>query len=515
MALLSEEIIMTISGKNLVAGEWTGEVEGGFTAFNAQSGEALAQTYADATEAEVNEAITAANEAFKTFGTLEPAKRAQFLRTIGEQIVALGDELVEIATTETGLPAMRIQGERGRTVGQLNLFADLLESGEYDGVIDLADPAREPLPKPDTRLGYIPLGVVGVFAASNFPLAFSTAGGDTASALAAGCPVVMKAHAAHPGTAELVAQAILKAIEICELPKGVFSLLQGKNYAIASQIVTHPLVKAVGFTGSERVGLILQQQINERPEPIPFYGELGSLNPQMIMANKVAQDGPALAEGLVASLMMGQGQFCTSPGLWVVVEDDNYAAFEAAAAKAISAQPAGVMLTPKMAQGYIDTVEEWKKSGATLVAEGQEAEVAHHTRANLFSTDLETFKTTELLREEVFGSTALIVRCKDAAEQQEFISYIKGQLTGAIHAVDADLDATREVAQLLVHKVGRLIYNQMPTGVEVCASMNHGGPFPASTDLRTTSVGSKAITRFQRPICYQNMPAELLPALLK
>lgn len=506
---------MTISGKNLVAGEWTGKVEGGFTAFDAKSGDALAQTYADATEAEINEAVTAANEAFQTFGTLAAAKRAQFLRTIGEQIVALGDELVDVATTETGLPAMRIQGERGRTVGQLNLFADLLDKGEYEPVIDLADSERQPMPKPDTRLGYLPLGVVGVFAASNFPLAFSTAGGDTASALASGCPVVMKAHAAHPGTAELVAQAILKAIEICELPKGVFSLLQGKSYAIASQIVTHPLVKAVGFTGSERVGLILQQQINERAEPIPFYGELGSLNPQMIMANKVAQDGEALAQGLVASLMMGQGQFCTSPGVWAIVEDDNYATFEAAAAKAISEQPAGVMLTPKMAEGYTATVEEWKKSGATLVSEGQVADIAHHASAYLFSVDLATFKNNELLREEVFGSTALIVRCKDSAEQQEFISYLKGQLTGAIHAVDADLEATRQIAQLLVHKVGRLIYNQMPTGVEVCASMNHGGPFPASTNIRSTSVGSEAIKRFQRPICYQNMPTELLPALLK
>lgn len=506
---------MSLTGKSLIAGEWTGEIEGGFTAFNATSGEALVQTYADASEADVNQAIISAQAAFQSYGPLPAGQRAKFLRTIGEQIVALGDELVDIATTETGLPAMRIQGERGRTVGQLNLFSDLLESGEYQGVIEHANPTREPLPKPDTRLGYLPLGVVGVFAASNFPLAFSTAGGDTASALAAGCPVVMKAHAAHPGTAELVARAILQAIDICQLPKGVFSLIQGKNYAIASQIVSHPLVKAVGFTGSERVGLILQQQINERSEPIPFYGELGSLNPQMLMANKVAQDGEELAQALVASLMMGQGQFCTSPGLWVVVEDDNYATFEAAAAKAISEQPAGVMLTPAMAKGYAATVQQWKTSGADLVAQGQAGDIAHHASAYLFATDLATFKNNELLREEVFGSTALIVRCKDTAEQQEFISYIKGQLTGAIHAIDSDLEAAGHVAQLLVHKVGRLIYNQMPTGVEVCASMNHGGPFPAATDIRSTSVGSNAIQRFQRPICYQNMPQVLLPTLLK
>jgi alpha-ketoglutaric semialdehyde dehydrogenase len=305
---------MTITGKSLIAGEWSGDASNGFSSVNAVTNVAMNETFADATSDEVDKAITCANKVFISYSQLSATKRAQFLRTIGEQIIALGDELVTMACAETGLPEMRIQGERGRTVGQLGLFANLLTSGEYQGVFDEADANRQPIPKPDSRLGYLPLGVVGVFAASNFPLAFSTAGGDTASALAAGCPVVMKAHAAHPGTAELVAQAINKAIEICNIDAGVFSLIQGKNYAISSQIVTHPLIKAIGFTGSERVGMILQQQINQRAEPIPFYGELGSVNPQFLMAGKLAKESTGIAQALVASLMMGQGQFCTSPG---------------------------------------------------------------------------------------------------------------------------------------------------------------------------------------------------------
>jgi alpha-ketoglutaric semialdehyde dehydrogenase len=509
---------MTITGKNLIAGEWSGNTEGGFRAFNAKTHLAIDIEFADATELEVNTAITRANEAFTSYSQLSATKRATFLRAIGAEILALGDELVETACGETGLPAMRIQGERGRTIGQLGLFADLLEAGEYQGIVEQANNDRQPLPKPDTRLGYLPLGVVGVFAASNFPLAFSTAGGDTASALAAGCPVVMKAHAAHPATAELVAKAIVNAINVCELDSGVFSLIQGKNYAIATQIVTHPLVKAVGFTGSERVGMILQGKIHLRPEPIPFYGELGSINPQFIMANKVADDGAEIAQGLVASLMMGQGQFCTSPGVWVVIggEDSaNYQTFITSASESLAEQSAGVMLTPAMCASYKTAVAERKSlSGVSLLSTGLKGN-KQECSASLFATDLATFAKTPLLQEEVFGFSALVVRCADMAEMMQFVTLLKGNLTASIHGLNSDLAESKALSQILAHKVGRLIYNQMPTGVEVCASMNHGGPFPASTNIRTTSVGSEAVTRFRRPICYQNMPAELLPTLLK
>lgn len=506
---------MSISGKNLIAGEWSGDTVGGFTAINAAENTPMQTTFADATEHEVETAIQQAHQAFESYHLLPALQRANFLTTIGDEILALGDELVEMACAETGLPVARIQGERGRTVGQLNLFADLLASGEYQGVIDLADANREPLPKPDTRLGYLPLGVVGVFAASNFPLAFSTAGGDTASALAAGCPVVMKAHAAHPGTAELVALAISRAITKCQLHPGVFSLLQGKNYAIASQMVTHSYVKAVGFTGSERVGMILQKQINEREEPIPFYGELGSINPQFIMPNKLKDEAVSTAQALVASLMMGQGQFCTSPGIWVYAEGEGSHDFEAAAAEAVANTEAGVMLTPAMAGNYQETVARWQSiAGVSLLAQGNTG-VEHHCSAALFQTDFQTYKNTPELSEEVFGASALIVQVKNLDEMLEFCRLLKGNLTASIHATNDDLSESQQLAMPLAHKVGRLIYNQMPTGVEVCASMNHGGPFPASTDIRATSVGSEAIKRFQRPICYQNMPKELLPEPLK
>jgi alpha-ketoglutaric semialdehyde dehydrogenase len=509
---------MNITGKNLIAGEWSGETSNGFSAMNAITNQTMHEKFADASEQEIDQAIDKANHAFVSYSQLSAEKRAFFLRTIGDQIIALGDDLVEMACAETGLPAIRIQGERGRTVGQLGLFASLLESGEYQPIVDLGDAERAPLPKPETRLGYLPLGAVAVFAASNFPLAFSTAGGDTASALAAGCPVVMKAHAAHPGTAEFVAQAISKAIEICGIDVGVFSLIQGKNYGISSKIVTHPLIKAVGFTGSERVGMILQRQINERAEPIPFYGELGSVNPQFILENKLAEDAKELAQGLVASLMMAQGQFCTSPGIWTYVTNENTEKFENSASQAISETAAGVMLTPGIATSYNNAVKQWQSiAGVECLAQGKKpsSDQPHFSSAALFATDLETFKSNKALHEEVFGSSALIVRCKSQAELMEFISLLKGNLTASIHASEKDLDVAKQVALVTAHKVGRLIYNQMPTGVEVCASMNHGGPFPASTQIRTTSVGSEAIKRFQRPICYQNMPNELLPELLK
>ncbi|WP_085299038.1 aldehyde dehydrogenase (NADP(+)) [Cognaticolwellia mytili] len=506
---------MTITGKNLIAGQWSGETQNGFVAFNAIENTPMTTQFADATKAEVDNAILAAQSAFSIYSQLPAVRRATFLRTIGEQILELGDELVETACAETGLPAMRIQGERGRTIGQLNLFADLLEKGEYEAVIDLADPERAPLPKPETRLGYLPLGVVGVFAASNFPLAFSTAGGDTASALAAGCPVVMKAHAAHPATAELIAQAILKAMNLADIDTGVFSLVQGKSYDISSQIVTHPLIKAVGFTGSERVGMILQQQINQRDEPIPFYGELGSVNPQFILANKLKNDTKEIASGLVASLMMGQGQFCTSPGVWFVVDAEQYSEFAETAAADIAQTQAGVMLTPGIANSYKNAINQWQNiEGVELLAQGQ-AGLAHFCQAALFSANLATFANNALLQEEVFGASALIVKCADFNEMMQGIALLKGNLTASIHALESDIEDAKTVANIAAHKVGRLIYNQMPTGVEVCASMNHGGPFPASTNIRTTSVGSEAIKRFQRPICYQNMPSELLPELLK
>lgn len=506
---------MELFATSLIAGEFCGSTELGFTAFNVTTNQAMNTVFTEASSADVEQAITRAHQAFESYSSLPSNQRATFLRSIGEQILALGDSLVKVASAETGLPDARIIGERGRTINQLNMFAELLETQEYQSVIEQAEPNREPLPKPDLRLGYVPLGVVAVFGASNFPLAFSTAGGDTASALAAGCPVVMKAHVAHPGTSELVAQAILAAIKQCGLDLGVFSLIQGKNYQLSEQIVSHPLVKAVGFTGSERVGMILQQHINNRPEPIPFYGELGSVNPQFLLPNKIKNEAAELAETLVASTMMGQGQFCTSPGVWLAVDNQDYATFVEAATKAMQQQQAGVMLTPSIRDCYQQTVANWQAiAGVTLLAEAGAGE-SYQCRGAIFETDLTTYLANDELQQEVFGACALIVKCQDISQMLQFVSVMKGNLTATLFADDTDLTEAKLLANQLVHKVGRLIYNQVPTGVEVCHAMNHGGPFPASTDIRSTSVGSKAIERFRRPICYQNMPQALLPELLK
>ncbi|KGJ98694.1 aldehyde dehydrogenase (NADP(+)) [Thalassotalea sp. ND16A] len=489
--------------------------ENGCFDINVMAPEPAAEAVIDATTEEVNNAICRADDAFFGYSTLPAEKRAEFLRTIAEQILYLGDELIDMVHAETGLARARIEGERGRTMNQLRMFAYNISEQEFQGIIEPADEQRQPMPKPDTRLGYLPLGAVAVFGASNFPLAFSTAGGDTASALAAGCPVVMKAHSAHPGTSALVASAIANAIEICSLDPGVFSLIKGKNHQITSQIVTHPLIKAVGFTGSERVGMIIQKQINERAEPIPFYGELGSVNPQFILPGKVKQSPSAIAKDLVDSLMIGQGQFCTSPGLWVISEDEHYEEFCEAVRSHLEQQAAGVMLTAGIGKSYQSSVEQRQNiAGVDLLAIGQSGAI-NECRAAVFSTDLSNFSNETTLQEEVFGSSALIVRCQDIEQMLMLVEVLKGNLTAGIHAEDADIDNSQRLANALVHKVGRLIYNQMPTGVEVCASMNHGGPFPAATNVQSTSVGSKAIERFRRPICYQNMPQQLLPELLR
>lgn len=489
--------------------------ENGCFVINEMAAQPAPTSIIDATTEQVNNAICRADDAFIHYSTLPAIRRAQFLKTIAAQILNLGDELVDMVHVETGLAKTRIVGERGRTINQLHMFADNIIEQDFAVVIEPADELRKPLPKADTRLGYIPLGVVGVFGASNFPLAFSTAGGDTASALAAGCPVVMKAHSAHPGTSALVATAIAEAIDICSLDPGVFSLIQGENHQITSQIITHPLIKAVGFTGSERVGMILQQQINQRAEPIPFYGELGSVNPQFILPSKVKQSPSAIAKALVDSLMMGQGQFCTSPGIWVITEDEHYYEFCTQVRKHLEQQSAGVMLTAEIAENYQRSVAQWQDiTGVDLLATGQDGAI-NESRAAIFSTNLSSFSNQALLQQEVFGCAALIVRCQDIEQMLMLVSVLKGNLTATIHAEDADLDNSQRLADALVHKVGRLIYNQMPTGVEVCAAMNHGGPFPAATNIQSTSVGSKAIERFRRPICYQNMPQQLLPSLLR
>ncbi|HAR52211.1 MAG TPA: aldehyde dehydrogenase (NADP(+)), partial [Roseovarius nubinhibens] len=449
--------------------------------------------------------------AFWTYGYSSRAQRAAFLRRIAEEIDARGAEITEIGTRETGLPGARLEGERGRTCGQLRLFADHIEAGGYlDRRHDAALPERAPLPRPDLRMIQRPIGPVAVFGASNFPLAFSTAGGDTAAALAAGCPVVVKGHGAHPGTGEIVAEAILAAIRACDMPTGVFSMVQGGTREVGQALVQHPLIKAVGFTGSLAGGRALFDLCAARPEPIPFFGELGSVNPMFLLPEAVAARGAEIGTGWAGSLSMGAGQFCTNPGIAVVEKGAAGDAFVAAARAALAEVAPQVMLTEGIAAAY--------RAGSARMAQVPGVETLLHgeagsreAAAQLFETDAASYLASEVLSEEVFGPLGLVLRVADAEEMAKVAQSLVGQLTVTLQMDAGDAAAARALLPILERKAGRVLVNGFPTGVEVCDAMVHGGPYPASTNFGATSVGTLAIRRFLRPVCYQNLPEEILP----
>ncbi|MBQ4811215.1 aldehyde dehydrogenase (NADP(+)) [Pseudoalteromonas luteoviolacea] len=497
---------MAITGLSYIAGQWLGNEDGKtFQSFCPGTNEQLPTTFYDATEAQLEQAAEAAQAAFKPYRNLSNQQRAEFLNSIAQEILDLGDILIETTMQETNLPRQRLEGERMRTVSQLRAFANALEQDLAPlnlSYVDEADASRAPLPKPRTELSHIPVGVVAVFGASNFPYAFSTLGGDTAAALAAGCPVIVKTHNAHPATSELMTKAIDSAIKKCNMPDGVFSMLQAKAYSISHQLVSHPVVKAVGFTGSFNVANALIETINKREEAIPFYGELGSVNPQVIFKDKASLAGPALAQQLVASLLMGNGQFCTSPGVWFVPA--GQAEFEDAAIEAIKAASSDTLLTPGILKSFISAIAGFESnSNVTKLAKGK-LEKPYHADAHLFACDVETFLADKHLQEEVFGPCALIVRYNSDESLVKAIDSLAGQLTASVHGTEQELTHHAELINDLHYKVGRITLGQMPTGVEICASMNHGGPFPSSTDVRSTSVGLQAMTRFLRPLCIQS-----------
>ena len=465
------------------------------------------QSIYDATSAQLDEAAKAADAAFKLYRRTSTQQRAKFLNCIADQIIELGDELFTITHQETGLPLARLQGERGRTVNQLRAFAEGLLAPDQGVIDEAAQPDRTPLPKPATRLSSLPLGPVAVFGASNFPYAFSTLGGDTASALAAGCPVIVKGHPAHPITSELMASAIAQAIVICDMPAGVFSLLQSNSPALSHSLVGHHLIKAVGFTGSYNVAEQLSQTIYKRQEVIPFYGELGSINPQVVLPEKAQKEGVELAQQMCQALLMGHGQFCTSPGLWLVPAAATE--FMNSAKDFIQQQGSDTLLTPGIASSYVSAVEALANNTQLRELAGSSLQQSFHVAARLFQVSASDFMNNKELQHEVFGPYALIVTYADNAELTSLLDSLGGQLTASIHGTSNEMASSAELVELLQYKVGRLIFNQMPTGVEVCASMNHGGPYPASTDVRSTSVGLMAMQRFLRPICYQNLPSEL------
>ncbi len=482
---------------------------------NPKSGEKLMPAYPGASLEQVRIACDLAAEAFNSYRRLPDEERAVFLEVCADEIEAIGDLLVDRASQETGLPKQRIEGERARTCGQLKLFADLIRKGiHFNARIDLAMPERTPLPRADLRMQKIPLGPVAVFGASNFPLAFSVAGGDTASALAAGCPVVVKAHSAHPGTSELVGNAIQRAVKKCGLHEGVFSLLFGSGRTVGAELVTNPAIMAVGFTGSRSGGEALMKLAADRKIPIPVYAEMSASNPIFIMPNALANRGESIAKGFVNSLNMGAGQFCTNPGLIVACKGDALDTFIETSASLLKETSGQTMLTSGIFKAYEMGISALKEhSEVRHLASGKEVETGELNvcRPNLFVTSATAFVEHEVLHDEVFGASSLIVVCEDLREMELVAKNLEGQLTLTIQLDDDDRGMVSDLLPLFETKAGRLLCNGFPTGVEVSHAMVHGGPYPATSDARSTSVGSSAIDRFLRPVCYQDFPNELLP----
>jgi NADP-dependent aldehyde dehydrogenase len=509
---------MKLKGRSVI-GTAEGSGDGrGFRAFNPAVGRQLDPLFFEATLNDIERAFASAETAFDLLRRKSAEEIAWFLESIATQIIYIGDELIERASAETGLPAQRLNGERTRTVNQLRMFADLVREGSWvEATIDRAQPDRKPLPKPDLRRMLVPLGPVVVFGASNFPLAFSVAGGDTASALAAGNPVIVKAHPAHPGTSELVAQAIVRAIEETDMPAGVFSLLQGTSHELSLALVRHPSAAAVGFTGSLKAGRALYDAAARRPAPIPVYAEMGSVNPVIVLPGALRERSDALAEGLQQSVTLGVGQFCTNPGLVIGLQGANMSRFVIRMEDLISQTPPATMLHPGVLQNYRDGVHRLKDvAGVTVKCSATAPDEAKtEAQATVFVTDAETFLNNQELGEEVFGPSTVIVSCPSREELMKIVRGLQGHLTATVHGTTDDLKEFEELLILLQNKVGRIIFNGFPPGVEVCAAMHHGGPYPATTDARSTSVGTAAIKRFARPVCFQDFPQEALPVELK
>ena len=508
---------MQPKGQQLIGQEAFSATGAPIQAVNPATGEHLEPIYAAGGSAEVERACELAESASVEFRTTSLQQRAAFLDAIADQIEAIGDELIERGMLESGLPRARLEGERGRTCGQLRLFASVVREGEWlDVRIDPAMPERKPMPRVDLRQQHIALGPVVVFGASNFPLAFSVAGGDTASALAAGCPVIVKAHSAHPGTSELVGLAVQAAAKQCEMPEGVFSLLFGSGNEIGQALVSDSRIKAVGFTGSRRGGMALMATAQARPQPIPVYAEMSSINPVFLLPEALQSRSQALAEGFVGSLTMGAGQFCTNPGLVIAVRSPALDKFVTAAGKAIATVAAQTMLTPGIHDAYVQGVKALSgNDNVRALGNGEQGEASNQCQAALFATTAESFISDQSLQDEVFGASSVVIECDDMAQLKQVAEKLEGQLTATIQMDDGDVEQARSLLPTLEEKAGRVMANGWPTGVEVCHAMVHGGPFPATSDSRTTSVGSAAIHRFLRPVCYQNLPQALLPEALR
>jgi NADP-dependent aldehyde dehydrogenase len=504
-----------INGAVLVGGDER-QRDARFLAIDPSKDTELPTPFSQADARDVADACALAEAAFEGFSALEPGVRARFLDTVADNIQAIGDALIVTAMAETGLPQVRLEGERGRTTSQLRLFAQAVRQGDWlDATIDAALPERTP-PRADLRRMNLALGPVAVFGASNFPLAFSVAGGDTASAFAAGCPVVVKGHPAHPGTGERVARAVQAAVKACGLPAGVFSYLPGTANDLGGALVSDPRIKAVGFTGSRAGGLALVRLAAARAEPIPVYAEMSSINPVVLLPAALAARGEALGKAFVQSLTLGAGQFCTNPGLVIALDGPDLDRFVASAAQAIVESQPAVMLTPGIHDSFQRGVDALARHEAvTELARGRVGEGLNQACGALFATDAAAFRSDAALSHEVFGSSSILIRCRDVAEMAQVVEGLEGQLTATVQLDAPDHAAAARLLPALQRKAGRVLVNGWPTGVEVTHAMVHGGPYPATSDGRSTSVGTLAMNRFLRPVCYQDLPNALLPPALQ
>jgi alpha-ketoglutaric semialdehyde dehydrogenase len=500
-----------LSGMSVIGyARGAGEVSAG-QAVHAASGTKLEPAYIAATAEETNQAVELAAAAFPVYSALSGKERGAFLRAIAEQIEGVVDDIAERGTLETGLPDARLRGETARTTGQLRLFAALIEEGSWvDARIERAQPDRVPLPKPDIRSILRPLGPVAVFCASNFPLAFSVAGGDTAAALAAGCPVVVIAHHAHPGVAEIVGQAVLRAALATHMPEGVFSLLYGGGKAVGVPVVQHPAIQAVGFTGSRAGGTALMEAAANRPQPIPVYAEMSSVNPVVLLPGALERGEAALAEAFFNSLTLGVGQFCTNPGL-VFLPEGKGLVFLDRLKQLVGTSMPGTMLTEGIGKAYVEAVEAFAGTpGVETLSRCAAPETGKGPGAPaVFTVSVRRFLEEDLLQGEMFGPAALIVQ-GSLEEIEATIPELEGQLTATIHGTEEELAHHSSLVASLANKAGRVIFNGFPTGVEVCHSMVHGGPYPSTSDGRSTSVGTMSIQRFVRAVAYQAFPQSVL-----
>ncbi|WP_103069496.1 aldehyde dehydrogenase (NADP(+)) [Aquimarina sediminis] len=506
-----------ITGKNYIGNKLSALGSVSHKTFNPKLNIENEVEFYEATTEEVDQAVKLAHQAFKEYRNISGAKRAEFLNAIADEILALDDQLIQSYTSETGLPEGRAIGERGRTIGQLRSFAKLISTDEWrENNIDTADLERSPVPKPDIRKTNIPLGPVVVFAASNFPLAYSTAGGDTASALASGSPVIVKSHSMHSGTGELVASAIIKAAEKTGMPNGVFSNITGSGRVVGTALVKHPKVKAVGFTGSISGGRALFDLAANREEPIPVFAEMGSINPVIITPGAIAQRADEITTAYANSITMGTGQFCTNPGLILTIDNENTSNFIKDLAKKSTAIAPQCMLHPNIKRDFVKNRENVSsQSGVEVIASLTQEIEPNYAPTQVSAVSGTDFLINPEMHQEVFGPFSLVVRCKDEAQLIEIINSLEGQLTGTILAEKTEYQDLEDVTDALQNRVGRVILNGVPTGVEVCPSMTHGGPYPASSDSRFSAVGTNAIRRWVRPFSYQDWPNELLPDALK